>query len=120
MRCPVCDTKRALSVQVNGAVIVWNCHHRPACDRGEIRSALAKLLPCVTPAKAKRTSVDREALIKLAELDLPKTALRIAILQLAGIGSAEARQRLGLKESTYYDALKDLTLRKTGGKPRSA
>jgi hypothetical protein len=119
MRCPVCTTRRALSVQVNGAVIVWNCHHKPACDREAIRNALAALLPCVTPARVKKLSVDREELIRLADCDLPKTALRIAIFQLAGISPQEVRRRLKLSESTYYESMKHLALRKSGENRRS-
>ena len=52
--------------------------------------------------------ISAEDLIALASRDLPKTAYRVAMLQMAGISPREARAMLKIPESTYYDTLRVL------------
>jgi hypothetical protein len=96
--CPCCGAQRVLSVQAKGRYPNWN-NHCP-CLRDEVRAKLAAL--GLVSARAPRL-IDRGALIALAEdRGVPDLALRVALLELAGIGRIEACDRLGISRAQRY------------------
>ena len=126
LRCPVHRAGRCLSLGLGtrGRRFVWQCHHDPACTERQIHAAMLALgvdaacIPLPGKSSQVRRTVPAEDLVALASHDLPKTALRLAILQLAGVSPREARERLKLRESTYYDALRALSVLRISGEQR--
>lgn len=93
--CPVCGSARALSVQAKGKYPAWNLFCD--CGRPDVRAKLAELLPgCVSARYKPRHAVDRDDLIRLALADIPPQSLRLGMLELAGVATAEALARLGI------------------------
>jgi hypothetical protein len=93
--CPVpgCGTLRSLEYDAPGKHVRW----RSFCgehDKEAIRPYLAKLVgPCMPSGK--RSPVNRE-LVALATADLPPQSLRLGLLELAGMTTAEALAELGV------------------------
>jgi hypothetical protein len=92
--CPACGKHRRLSVQVKGGWPVWANHC--GCTRAEVAAKLAVLVPCVPGARRARPPVDRDALVLLVLSDLPPASLRLGLLELAGLTTADALDRLGV------------------------
>ena len=76
-------------------------------DRDALRPVLRQLVGGCMPGRPQHR-ISAEDLIALASRDLPKTAYRVAMLQMAGISPREARAMLKIPESTYYDTLRVL------------
>lgn len=96
--CPVCGTERALEFDVPAKTIRW----RSWCaehGRETLRPALAGLLPGCMPKRGRdRPPVDHDDLIALAlDTAMPPMTLRLAMLRLAGVGTQEALDKLGVR-----------------------
>ena len=112
-RCPCCG-ERKLSLRVGDqARVVWKCHR--GCAHADILAALRNVISaaCLPRAPGRHRKPGQPPEMKrLADFivseKIPPAALRIALLREMGIPPAEARERLGLKKSTYYDAMKIL------------
>lgn len=79
--CPVCRSGRALSVQVKGRGPAWNLFC--SCERAEIRSRLAAMLPgCVSARYSPRHAIDRDEIIALVlDKNVTVNALRLGCLR---------------------------------------
>jgi hypothetical protein len=96
--CPICGAERALEFDVPVKTIRW----RSWCaehDQEALRPALAGLLPgCVAKRAKDRPPVSHDDLVALAlDTTMPPMTLRLAILQLAGLGTQEALDKLGVR-----------------------
>jgi hypothetical protein len=100
--CPVCGAARRLSIQVKGPRPSWKNHC--GCPRADVRAKLAALMPqCVSARYTPRRAIGRDDLIALAEdRSLHELALRVALLELAGIGVTEACDRLAVSRAQRY------------------
>jgi hypothetical protein len=104
--CPLCRASRAIEWDAPGKAVRW----RSWCgqhDRDALRPVLRQLVGGCMPGRPQHR-ISAEDLIALASRDLPKTAYRVAMLQMAGISPREARAMLKIPESTYYDTLRVL------------
>jgi hypothetical protein len=94
--CPVpgCRSLRALEYDAPGKHVRWRsfCRHH---DKEAVRPYLVKLVGLCMPRGAgpKRN----EELIALAKTPMPPTSLRLALLELAGMGTYEALDELGVR-----------------------
>ena len=92
--CPVpgCSAKRALEYDAPGRHVRW----RSFCgdhDKEAVKPHLAKLVgPCMPSG---RRVIDAE-LVALATADLPPQSLRLGLLEMAGMTTAEALAELGI------------------------
>jgi hypothetical protein len=97
--CPVpgCGTLRALEYDAPGKHVRW----RSFCgthDKEAVRPYLAALVgPCMPSGRTARPPVDRDELIALALARMPPTSLRLAMLEMAGLGTREALDKLGVR-----------------------
>ena len=95
--CPVpgCTALRSLEYDAPGKHVRW----RSFCglhDKDAVRPYLAKLVgPCLPSGRNR--SVSSDELITLALTDMPPMTLRLHMLRLAGLGTAEALDRLGVR-----------------------
>jgi len=63
-----------------------------------MRPYLVKLIgPCMPGGRAARPTVDLDELAALALTPMPPTSLRLAMLELAGFGTREALDKLGVR-----------------------
>ncbi len=97
--CPVpgCDSARSLEYDAPGKHVRWKsfCGFH---DMDAMRPYVAKLIgPCMPGGRAVRVPVDHDDLIALALGDMPPMTMRLAMLRLAGLGTAEALDRLGVR-----------------------
>jgi hypothetical protein len=92
--CPVpgCKAKRALEYDAPGRHVRW----RSFCgehDKDAVRPYLVKLVgPCM-PSGRRTIEAD---LVALATADLPPQSLRLGLLEMAGMTTAEALAELGI------------------------
>lgn len=94
--CPLCGSKRALSIRVQGKRVAWKNHCE--CDKDDVRIKLAELLPgCVSARYTGRHRVDAGDLLKLADSGIPPQSLRLALYELAGLGTQTALDRMGVR-----------------------
>lgn len=97
--CPVpgCKSLRALEYDAPGRHVRW----RSFCgkhDKDAVKPYLATLIgPCMPSRRAGRHPIDHGDLITLALAEMPPTSLRLAMLEMAGLGTGEALDKLGVR-----------------------
>ena len=96
--CPVpgCGASRSLEYDAPGKHVRW----RSFCgrhDKDAVRPHLAKLIGSCMPSGSRNRAIDRDELIELALTDLPPMTMRLEMLRLAGMGTAEALGKLGVR-----------------------
>ena len=96
--CPVpgCTVERALQYDAPGKHVRWKswCGYH---DMDAMRPYVAKLIgPCM-PGGSRREPIRHDDLIELALTDLPPMTKALRMLQLAGIGTSEALDKLGVR-----------------------
>jgi hypothetical protein len=91
--------------------LAWECHRRPtpanplpACAYEDILAAAAAipaLARCITlprvPRQRKPAPIDPEALAALALSGMQPMSLKLAMLEMAGVGTREALDKLGVR-----------------------
>ena len=97
--CPVpgCKALRAIEYDAPGKHVRWRsfCGHH---GREAMRPYLAALIgPCMPGGRAARPTVDLDELAALALTQMPPTSLRLAMLEMAGFGTREALDKLGVR-----------------------
>jgi hypothetical protein len=110
--CPVpgCRSARSLEYDAPGKHVRW----RSFCglhDKDAVRPHLAVLVgPCM-PSGRHRTAIDHDELAALALADLPGMTRRLRMLQMAGMGTQEALDKLGVRRENRSRVIAG----KTGG-----
>lgn len=93
---------------MRGRSIRWNsfCAEH---DRDALRPVLRELLKDCMPGRAPRRSpADPGTLTQLALSGLPPVAIRVALLNLAGMGLDEAMDKLGVNRPNRYRVRRQL------------
>ena len=113
--CPVpgCGASRSLEYDAPGKHVRW----RSFCgdhDKEAVRPYLQKLVGLCMPGGRRRESIRHDDLIELALSDAPPMTMRLEMLRLAGIGTAEALDRLGVRREHRSRVIAGLT----GGAPK--
>lgn len=113
--CPVpgCTALRSLEYDAPGKHVRWKsfCGEH---DKESIRLHLARLVgPCM-PGRSRREPIRHDELIELALADLPPMTMRLEMLRLAGLGTAEALDKLGVRREHRSRVIAGLT----GGAPK--
>lgn len=98
--CPVCHTHRGISVQIRNKRVTWNQHCKK-CDRPDVGQAISSLVPCEA-RRARKSAPDADELIWLALSSLPPTALRLGLLEMAGMSTTAALDKLGVARQNRY------------------
>jgi hypothetical protein len=114
--CPTTDGRLLVFGVWGKGVRVVNsfCPHH---DRDAVRPAVRGILGDCAPGKPEGPApVDREALIGLILSGLPPMSLKLAVLQLAGMGTQEALDKLGVRP----DHRSRVITGRTGGTPKRA
>lgn len=111
--CPLCGTKRAIEFGVHGSGIRWNsfCGEH---SKDTLRPAMRELLGACMPGKSAPAPIDREKLITLMLSSLPPMSMRLAVLEMTGMGTTEALDRLGVRREHRSRVIAG----RTGGAPK--
>lgn len=102
--CPV-HGKPGLSLTVKGKGLLWKCHCGDPCPQDVLTAALRELLPdCITGRKPSRPRpvASSDDLTALALSGIPATALKVALLEMAGMGRNAAMDKLGIDRTSRY------------------
>lgn len=97
--CPVpgCGALRSLEYDAPGKHVRW----RSFCgkhDKDAVKPHLTALIgPCMPSRRAGRHPIDHGELIALALAEMPPTSLRLAMLEMAGLGTSEALDKLSVR-----------------------
>ena len=115
--CPVpgCGARRALEFDAPGKHVRWKswCGEH---DKEAMRPYLAKIIgPCLSSG-SRREPIRHDDAIALALADLPPMTLRLRLLQLAGVGTQEALDKLGVRPDHRARVISG----RTGGAPKRA
>jgi hypothetical protein len=108
-RCLVCKRANKLSQAIKGGRIDYYCHacrDKTAAWQAQIRVEIAVILPdCITPARQrapKRTLVDAEDLRALMLSGIPPMSMKLAGLEMAGMGTSEALDELKVRRENRH------------------
>lgn len=96
--CPVpgCKVLRSLQYDAPGKHVRWKtfCGEH---DKDAVRPWLARLIgPCM-PGGRRREPIDHDELAALVLSGLPPMTIKLRVLQLTGIGTADALDKLGVR-----------------------
>jgi hypothetical protein len=95
--CPLCGAARAIEWDVPRSSVRWKTWCA-AHDREAVRPVLEERLEGHLPRRrGGRTPVDRDDLIALALGGLPPMTMKLMMLRLAGLGTNEALDKLGVR-----------------------
>ena len=97
--CPVpkCRSQRALEWDAPGRHVRWRsfCGHH---DKEAVRPYLVALVgACMPSGRSVRAPIAHDELIAVALAEMPPTSLRLALLEMAGLGTYEALDKLGVR-----------------------
>lgn len=99
-RCPACGRDDKLTLTAKGRNLLRHCQ-RCKVPQDELTAALGTLLPgCFRPAgkpAPKGSWTSAEDVISLALAGMPPMSLRLALLELAGLRTPDALDRLGVR-----------------------
>lgn len=96
--CPLCGTKRVIEFDVHGKSIRWNSFcGEPEHSKDKLRPTMRGLLGDCLPGKSGPAPIDHHDLIELALDKMPPTSLRLALLELAGMSTPDALDKLGVR-----------------------
>lgn len=95
--CPCCGADRSLEWDAPGKTVRWQswCAEH---DRDALRPVLAgRLGACFPRRRSDRPPVRHDDLIALALADMPPKTKELRMLQMAGMGTREALDKLGVR-----------------------
>ena len=99
--CPKCGAERAFWFWVAGRFIRWRLYC--PCEKDAVQLVIAQKVPCVDPKYRGRHRVEVSEIVELAEdRSLRELALRVALLDLAGVSLRDACDRLGVSRAQRY------------------
>jgi len=115
--CPVpgCKSQRSLEWDAPGKSVRWRtfCEH----SKETIRPYLAALVgPCMPGGSPRREPIRHDDLIALALADIPPKTKELRMLRLAGMSTAEALDKLGVRPDHRARVIGG----RTGGAPKRA
>jgi hypothetical protein len=114
-RCPACGGRSCLSLAIRTnpgsrhRFLAWTCHRLPtaahplaACTYAEILTAVHGKRPdCVSlpkaPGRPKRAEIDPDELAALALSGMPPVSMKLAMLEMTGLGTPDALDKLGIR-----------------------
>lgn len=99
-RCPCCHAPGKLTLTAKGRSILRHCQKCKA-SQDDLTAALVKLLPgCFWPAgkaRIRQVPVERADLAALALTDMPPMSLRLILLEMSGLSTPAALDKLGVR-----------------------
>lgn len=113
--CPVCKASRSLAFGTWGRGIRWwsFCGKHP---REALEPVLRELLPDCMPGHGPRRPIDHDELIALLLSGMPAQSLKLAGLEMAGMSTPEALDKLGVRREHRSRVIRDRT--RFGAKPQ--
>ena len=95
--CPLCQSRRALEYSLNGHSIRWNSFC-PQHDREALRPVLRRLIGGCLPGRPTGPApIGHDDLVELMLSDMPPMSMKLAGLELAGMSTSAALDKLGVR-----------------------
>jgi hypothetical protein len=93
---PGCATLRSLEYDAPGKHVRWKsfCGDH---DKDAIRPYLARLIGSCMPGGSRREPISHDEMIELMLSDVPPMTMKLLGLRMAGLGTAEALDKLGVR-----------------------
>lgn len=115
-RCPVCHGADKLTLTAKGRMLLWYCQRCPDERQEDVTAALTAALPvCFGAAQASiRRGVRDADVINVALSAMPPLSMKLALLELAGLGTQEALDKLGVRREHRSRVIAG----RTGGAPK--
>lgn len=115
-RCPACHGAEKLTVTAKGKMLLWYCQRCPEERQPDVTAALAALLPaCFGAGSASaRPGIRDSDVIALTLSAMPPMSMKLALLELAGMGTQEALDKLGVRREHRSRVISG----RTGGAPK--
>jgi hypothetical protein len=114
--CPVCHTAGKLTLTAKGRNLLRHCQKCKA-SQARLTEALAQLLPACFGG-ARKPGIDPAALAELALSGMPPISLKLALLEMAGMSTPEALDKLGVRRENRARVITGRI--KTDAKPQVA
>jgi hypothetical protein len=112
--CPVCQAERALRFSLYGRGLRWWSYCADH-DREALRPVLRQLLGDCLPGRSTGPApVDHDDLIALGLSEMPPMSLRLAILEMGGLSTPAALDKLGVRREHRSRVIAG----RTGGAPK--
>lgn len=111
--CFLCEGVRAFRLSIENGVLLWHCHGD--CTQAALQEALATRFPGCFKLSARQEGAARDSEMRalLLDPDVPAGALRLGLLMsLDGLSALDARKKLEMGRSTYYDSVRILGQRR--------
>jgi hypothetical protein len=94
---PGCGIHRVLHYRIRGRTVRWSAYC-PHHDADALRPVLRKLLGDCLPSRLTGPApVDHADLVSLALAPMPPMSLRLALLEIAGMSTGDALDKLGVR-----------------------
>lgn len=112
---PGCGTLRSLEYDAPGKHVRWKsfCGDH---DKDAIRPHLARLIGSCMPGGSRREAISHDEQIELALSGVPPMTMKLMMLRMAGLGTAEALDKLGVRPDHRARVIGG----RTGGAPKRA
>ena len=94
--CPVCQSKRGLQFDVPGKAVRWRLWC--ACEKDDVRPVLLERIgQCAGGVRKSGLAIKHDDLAALALSGMPAMSLRLALLELSGMSTPDALDKLGVR-----------------------
>ena len=121
-RCPVCHAAGKLTLTAQGRNLLRYCHRCNAAQE-TLTAALSAILPCFWPPGARPPRQPKptaqSVLAEVQELalsGLPPMSMKLSMLEMCGMSTSEALEKLGVRRDHYARVIAG----RTGGSPKRA
>jgi hypothetical protein len=110
-RCPACHAAGKLTLTAKGRTLLRYCHKCEASQEA-LTAALSALLPCFWPPgsrpsrQRRQPSIEQGDLTALALADVPPMSLRLYLLEMDGMSTPEALDKLGVRRENRARVIK--------------
>lgn len=94
--CPVCHGRDKLTITAKGHTLLRWCQKCNAAPE-RLTAALAEILPGCFGGTRKRSAINPDVLTELAMSGMPPMSMKLAMLEMTGMGTNEALDKLGVR-----------------------
>ena len=92
----MCRRERKFSQAIENGRIKSTCH-AGTCSQEAIKAELAKLFPGCAGRRPRRPAINADDLAALALAEMPPVSLRLAVLEMTGMSTTAALEKLGVR-----------------------
>jgi hypothetical protein len=115
--CPVCGVANKLTLTIEHGKLLRHCQ-RCKAPQAKLTGALAELIPSCFGGRRPR-QIEPDDLIALALTSMPPVSMKLAMLEMAGLSTPAALEKLGIRRENRSRVINGRRIR-TDAKPQVA